>query len=162
MNRKSCFFIGHRDTSEDLYPALLAEVERHIIELGVTEFVVGHYGKFDRLAARAVIAAKEVHPNVSLILLLPYHPAEQLIKTPNGFDNSYYPPNMEKTPHRFAIIQGNRYMIDHVEYLIAYIRYLASNTGNFIAYAETREKMGKIKITKLRRICELESALNRT
>ena len=53
MGGKSCFFIGHRETSEAIYPALYAVVEQHILEYGVTEFIVGHYGGFDRLAASA-------------------------------------------------------------------------------------------------------------
>ena len=51
---KSCFFIVHRDTSEALYPLIASEVERHIIEYGVAEFISGQYGKFDSMAARAV------------------------------------------------------------------------------------------------------------
>ena len=69
MNGKSCFFIGHRETSEAIYPALYAVVEQHILEYGVTEFIVGHYGGFDRLAASAVKAAKHLYPDVKLILL---------------------------------------------------------------------------------------------
>ena len=60
MGGKSCFFIGHRETSEAIYPALYAVVEQHILEYGVTEFIVGHYGGFDRLAASAVKEAKTV------------------------------------------------------------------------------------------------------
>ena len=40
MDGKSCFFIGHRETSEEIYPALYAAVEQHILEYGVTEFIV--------------------------------------------------------------------------------------------------------------------------
>ena len=43
---KSCFFIGHREVSEEIYADLRAAVERHIVEFGVTEFIVGHYGGF--------------------------------------------------------------------------------------------------------------------
>ena len=59
---KSCFFIGHREASEEVFPVLAEAVERHITQYGVTEFFVGCYGGFDRLAARAVIAAKQRHP----------------------------------------------------------------------------------------------------
>ena len=79
MGRKSCFFIGHREASEEIYPALYAAVEQHIVEYGVKEFIIGHYGGSDRLAASAVKAAKNLYPDVKLILLLPYHPAEQPI-----------------------------------------------------------------------------------
>lgn len=73
MGMKSCFFIGHREASEEIYPVLYAAVEQHIVEYGVTEFIVGHYGGFDRLAASAVKEAKRFYPEVKLILLLPYH-----------------------------------------------------------------------------------------
>ena len=77
MNGKSCFFIGHRETSEAIYPTLYAAVEQHILEYGVTEFIVGHYGVFDRLAASAGKAAKHLYPDVKLILLLPFqHPMD--------------------------------------------------------------------------------------
>ena len=59
---KSCFFIGHRDANDEIYPALLTEVERHVTERSVTDFFVGHYGSFDRMAAQAVKEAKKRHP----------------------------------------------------------------------------------------------------
>lgn len=77
MSRKSCFFIGHREASEEICPSLYAAVEAHIICYGVTEFIVGRYGCFDGLAAKAVKTAKQNHPEVELTLLLPYHPAER-------------------------------------------------------------------------------------
>ena len=48
----SCFFIGHRETPDQVYPALLETIEHHITEYGVAEFVVGQYGNFDRLVIR--------------------------------------------------------------------------------------------------------------
>ena len=30
----TCFFIGHRETSDSIFPALLQAVERHITEYG--------------------------------------------------------------------------------------------------------------------------------
>lgn len=147
MRKKSCFFIGHRETSEEVYPMLLAEVERHIVKLSVTEFIVGHYGGFDRLATKAVIAAKQIYPNVSLFLLLPYHPAEQPVKKLTGFDGIYYPPGMEKIPRRLAIVRANRYVVDHVNYLIAYAWHPASNARELVEYAKRREKEGSLFIT---------------
>ena len=64
---------------------LCAAVEEHIVRYGVTEFIVGRYGCFDGLAAKAVKTAKQTHPEVELTLLLPYHPAERPIPVPDGF-----------------------------------------------------------------------------
>lgn len=135
---KSCFFIGHREANEEIYADLLAAVERHIVEFGVTEFIIGHYGGFDRLAARAVIEAKKTHPEVTLTLLLPYHPAERPMEAPEGFDGTYYPPDMERVPRRVAIVRANRYMVDHVDYLIAYAWHPGGNDRDLVDYAQNR------------------------
>lgn len=135
---KSCFFIGHREANEEIYADLLAAVERHIVEFGVTEFIIGHYGGFDRLAARAVIEAKKTHPEVTLTLLLPYHPAERPMEAPEGFDGTYCPPDMERVPRRVAIVRANRYMVDHVDYLIAYAWHPGSNARDLVDYAQNR------------------------
>lgn len=135
---KSCFFIGHREANEEIYADLLAAVERHIVEFCVTEFIIGHYGGFDRLAARAVIEAKKTHPEVTLTLLLPYHPAERPMEAPEGFDGTYYPPDMEQVPRRVAIVRANRYMVDHVDYLIAYAWHPGSNARDLVDYAQNR------------------------
>ena len=132
---KSCFFIGHREASEEIFSALTEAVEHHIVHSGVTEFIVGNYGGFDRMAARAVISAKALHPEISLLLLRHYHPAERPMETLPGFDGTFYPPGMESVPRRYAIVRANRYMIDHVDYLIAYAWHPASNAKELSAYA---------------------------
>ena len=149
MDMKSCFFIGHREALEAMYPALYAAVEQHILEYGVTEFIVGHYGGFDRLAASAVKEAKRFCPGVKLTLLLPYHPAERPIPTPDGFNGTFYPPGMESIPRKIAIVSANRYVVDHVDYLIAYARHPASNAREMVEYAQKRQQKSGIQITVL-------------
>lgn len=150
MDTKSCFFIGHRETSEEIYPVLYAAVEQHILEYGVTKFIVGHYGGFDRLATSAVKEAKHFYPEVKLTLLLPYYPAERSIPTLDGFDGTFYPPGMESVPRKAAIIRANRYVVDHVDYLIAYVWHPASNARELAEYAESREKKGSLIITLIK------------
>lgn len=149
MDTKSCFFTGHREASEEIYPALYAAVEQHILEYGVTEFIVGHYGGFGRLAASAVKEAKRFYPEVKLTLLLPYHPAERPIPTPDGFDGTFYPPGMESVPRKAAIIRANRYVVDHVDYLIAYAWHPASNARELLEYAQRREQKSQIAVSVL-------------
>ena len=141
MQCKSCFFIGHREAGPEILPALEAAIEKHISEYGVTEFIVGHYGGFDRLAARALVSAKKRHPEIRLLILIPYHPAEHPLETPPGFDGTFYPPGMESVPRKFAIVQANRNVIDHVNYLIAYAWHPASNARNLVEYAERRNML---------------------
>jgi len=148
---KICFFIGHRDAEGSLLPQLTSLVERHITEYNVTEFVVGRYGNFDSLAARTVIAAKKRHPDVRLVYLRPYHPAERKEKTPDGFDDSFYPPGLDQVPKKAAITRANRYMVEHSDYLIAYAWHPASNALNLFKYAWKRERKGLICVTTLDR-----------
>lgn len=136
--RIRCFFIGHRDTPDNIYPDLLRAVEEHITQYGVNEFIVGHYGSFDFLAARAVTEAKTRHPEVALTMLLPYHPSDRKLRLSEGFDGSWYPSEMETVPRRVAIVRANRYAVDHAGYLIAYVRHPASNARELVEYARKR------------------------
>ncbi len=146
---KTCFFIGHRETDERVYPRLRQSVERLITEENVSAFYVGNHGGFDRLAAHAVIDAKRQYPNITLMLVLPYHPGERPVETPNGFDGTYYPEALENTPRRFAIVRANKMMVDTTDWLICYAWYPASNARNLLEYARRREKRGWIQIENL-------------
>lgn len=148
---KSCFFIGHHDASAEVYPALSAEVERHITQYGVTSFFVGHYGSFDRMAAQAVKDAKMHHPEVRLMMVLPYHPAIRPIEKPDGYDSTYYPWEDEHIPKRLAIVKTNRRMVNDCEYLIAYAWHYLGGSGQIVEYANKREAKGLISVTNLAR-----------
>ena len=152
---KSCFFIGHRESDERLLPRLEWEINRLIVEENVRYFYVGGYGGFDRIAATAVKHAKQKYPDITLMLVLPYHPADRPIDTPNGFDGTYYPDGLESTPRRYAIVRTNKIMVDTCDWLVCYVCHGASNSRNLLEYAERRVNKGLIKIEN---ICESEGA----
>ncbi len=149
MISKKCFCIGHRDTPEDIFPLLQKTILHHITEYGVTEFLVGHYGSFDRLAKKAVLAAKNDFPQVKLTLLQPYYVPQKQIEIPSGFDDTLYPSGMENVPKRLAIVRANQYAVSASQYLIAYVSHPASNARNILEYAEQREKKGLISVENL-------------
>lgn len=149
MEVKTCFFIGHREAPDGLLPILAKIVEQHITKYDVSDFYVGQYGAFDRLAARAVIDAKKRHPKVTLTILLSYYPADRLLKLPDGANGSLYPLCMEEVPKRVAIPRANRWMVDHSTHLIAYVWHPASNARKLLDYARTREKRGLICIENI-------------
>ena len=132
---KSCFFIGHRYADERIYEKLLAAVDTHISAYGVTDFLVGHYGDFDRMAARAVAEARRAHPGISLTMLLPYYPEDRVISVPPIFDGTFYPPGVEFCPKRYAIVRANQYAIEHSDYLIAYVTGIGKSR-DFLDYAK--------------------------
>ena len=145
----SCFFIGHREASESLLPKLEMEINRLIIEENIRYFYVGGYGGFDQVAATAVKRAKLKYADVTLMLVLPYHPAERPIEKPPGYDGTYYPEGLESTPRPFVIVKANKLMVDICDWLICYVRHGASNSRNILEYAQHREKKGLIKITNI-------------
>lgn len=138
MSSNTCFFMGHHDAPERIYPTLLAVVERHVAEYGVAEFIVGRYGSFDRMATRAVQAVKENYPTVKLTLLLPYHPSTYKLEQAKGFedyDSTCYPIGLETVPRRYAIARANRATVEQCTHLIAWLRRPASNTSAIVAHA---------------------------
>ena len=76
-HRSSCFFIGHRETPDRVYPTLLETIERHIAEYGVSEFVVGQYGNFDRLVDQGAVAGQASAPGYYTDVDDPILPSQQ-------------------------------------------------------------------------------------
>lgn len=127
-----CFCIGHRDTLEAVYPRLLQAAEE-LVKGGVTEFIVGGYGAFDRMAARAVNAIKARY-TVRLTFLTPYHSRP----VPHGFDGAWYP--FETViPPRVAIVRANRAAVDACDTVLTYARY-TGNARGVVTYAEKKGK----------------------
>ena len=146
---KSCFFIGHRDADERLLPRLELVIDRLILEENVRYFYVGGYGSFDRLAAAAVRRMKQKYPDISLMLVLPYHPAERPTEAPDGFDGTYHPEGLENTPKRYAIVRANKIMVDASDWLVCYVRHGAGNSRKLLEYAQRRAERGLIQIENI-------------
>jgi hypothetical protein len=146
---KSCFFIGHRDSPADVKTLLWEAIEKHIIEYGVTEFYVGHYGAFDYMAADVLCEMKERYPHIKNYLLLAYHPALRKVALPKGFDCALFPDSQEKSPPKYAIVNLNKRMIREADYLIAFSRFITDGSHKLLEYAAAKEKKGQIIITNL-------------
>ena len=148
-NEKSCFFTGHRDTTDTVMPLLLETIERHITEYGVTTFYVVHYGAFDHMAGVALTQLKKLYPHITAHLVLAYHPAVRRIEAPKGLDGSIFMDEQEKSLPKYAIINLNRRMVREVDYLIAFVRYITGGSYKLMEYAMSQEKKGRLVITNL-------------
>ena len=146
---KSCYFIGHREADERLLPCLVDSVKHLVMDESVRYFYVGGYGGFDRIAGMAVKEVKKQHPDITLHLVLPYHPAERSIESPPGYDGTYYPEGLENVPRQYAIVRANKIMVDTCDWLVAYVRHGASNSRKILEYAKRREKKGLIHVLNL-------------
>ena len=133
---KTCCFIGHSQIYEDISQALADAVDRHISEYGVTDFLVGNYGAFDRMAGAAVKAAKARHSGIRLYLMLPYHPERgRPLPLRAGYDSFVYPEEMEGVPFRRAIPRLNQLMVNDSVYAIVYVRYPLGGAATTLEYA---------------------------
>lgn len=140
---KSCFLFGHADAPQSILPDLIEAIENEVSK-GTTVFYVGYHGDFDRMAAAALREIKKKHREVTAILVLSYHPSEQPIEPPYGFDGTFYPP-LENTPRRYAIVRANQYMITGSSSLICYVRHF----GNSRKLLECAERQKDISIVNL-------------
>ena len=135
---KSCFMFGHGNAPESIMPRILVAIEAQYRDNGVTAFYVGNRGSFDRMAAAAVKQVKQQFPEISLILVLSYHPGERSVDLSEGFDGSYYPP-LENIPKRYAIVRANQHMIDTVDSVICYVNHVG-NTRKLLEYAMRKQR----------------------
>lgn len=142
---RACFLFGHRDSPYDLRPRIEAAVEYHYSQLGIRQFIVGGYGSFDRMSGSAVKTVKLRHPDINLLLLIPYHPAIRSTEVPPGFDGTLYPEGMEIVPKKYAIVRANQYMIRNADTVICYVKHY----GNTRALLEQAQKRSDLYVQNL-------------
>ena len=109
----SCTFFGHHDAPQALFPLICAEIERMIVERGVTHFYVGTTGDFDCMAYHALQKVLPQYPSVKFETVLAYLPRvyDKDMEVPVFTENLLMPDGIEKVPPRFAISYRNRWMI---------------------------------------------------
>ena len=144
MDNKVCFMFGHATTPYDAIALIEAAAERQYQEHNIKTFIVGNRGNFDSLAATAIKNLKKKYSDISLLLLLAYHPAERSVHLTEGFDNSYYPP-LEGVPRQYAIVRANQFMVDTADSIICYVNRIG-NTRKLLEQAERRQKKENILI----------------
>ena len=140
----SCFLFGHADAPQSILPDLIEAIENEVSK-GTTVFYVGYHGNFDRMAATALRDIKKKHSEVTAVLVLSYHPSEQPIEAPYGFDGTFYPP-LENTPRRYAIVRANQYMITVSSSLICYVRHFG-NSRKLLEYAERQKDISIVNLS---------------
>lgn len=141
----TCFLFGNRICPDISKEDILEAVMFHHKVLGVHNFVVAgsEYGMFNALAATALRSAAQTC-NITLSLLLYYHPQEKAFQLPDGFHNSVYPP-LESVPRRFAISKGNAYMIRTADTVICFVKY-AGNSRALLELALRRQAKGDLVV----------------
>ena len=101
-------FIGHNEcygvTSEQIKEAIVS-----LIDKGVTEFLSGGQGGFDRLCGHCVYEVKKQYPNINNYLVIPYLSFN--VYNQELFDSIIYPDGFEKYHFKAAIPARNKFMV---------------------------------------------------
>lgn len=135
MELKTCTFFGHRDTPQTVKASLQA-VLCDLIEQGVDRFYVGNQGNFDAMAA-ALLKELEQSRGIRFEIVLAYLPKE---RDPFFETHSILPEGIENVPPRFAIEYRNKWMIDHSDIVITYVRCSFGGAAKFKTLATKKNK----------------------
>jgi len=141
---KICCFAGHSRLARvhDLPKRIITVLEALITEEQVTEFWVGNYGDFDRMAAATVRALKTTYPYIRLHLVIPY-----LTANINRHKEHYYEQYdhillaeiPENTPKPLWILKCNQYMIQQSQFLVCYVEFNWGGAAKTLAYAQKQK-----------------------
>lgn len=118
-----CFLFGHSDAPENITNKIISAIKDIYHAFGITNFVVGNRGNFDKIAKRAFLTAKHSVPQINLYLLVAYHPSERTPVADSSFDGILYPEGMEFVPKRLAIVKANQKMIETASAFILYVEH---------------------------------------
>ncbi len=129
----TCTFFGHRDCYGLDKEVLKREIEG-LIANGVDIFYVGHQGGFDSAVYSCLKQLRQHYPHIRVWIVLAYLPTEK--QRYEDLSDTMYP-EIEGHP-RFAIERRNRWMIDHSDYCICYIRQSWGGAWKFARMAKQR------------------------
>ena len=136
----ACTFFGHRDCPETILPKLRTTLTMLICQHAVEQFYVGNQGNFDALVRRVLRELQQTYPQIRCTIVLAYLPQQNNTSTvPDSFD-TLYPEGIENSPKRFAVTWRNRWMLQHADYVVAYITHPTGGAAQFVAKAEKQQK----------------------
>ena len=138
----ACTFAGHREpfTTIDAtrIPNYLHEALDDLMKLDNRfHFYFGGMGWFDEQCARAVHSIKKLHPEkeIQLTLILPY---PRKIEDADLYDEIHIPDEIRPLHYKAAIPARNRWLVEHSQYLIAYVAHSSGGAAKTLECARER------------------------
>ena len=131
----ACTFFGHGDCPETKYSNILHAIQNMIKEKKVTTFYVGTQGNFDSLVYRALCCLRADYPQIRIYRVLAYLPKDDSL-----ISDSILPEGIELIHPRYAISWRNRWMIEHSDYVFAYVTHNFGGAARFVDEAKRKGK----------------------
>lgn len=127
----ACTFFGHGDSPDRLFHILKDNIVNLIIYHQVTVFYVGTHGNFDTMAYRAVKELQVEYPVIRVYRVLAYLPNEEVT-------DGLFPEGIELVYPKYAISWRNKWMLDHSEYVVAYIVRSYGGAAKYVQQAKRK------------------------
>ena len=137
----ACCFFGHKDTPEDVKPALCAAIEELITQCGVSTFYVGNQGAFDAYVRSALRQFSGKYPHIRYAVVLAYMPGKQ--NEYDDFSDTMLSEGIEEVHPRYALDWRNRWMLRESQYIVCYIH---PRWGGAAKYVQMALRQGKTVI----------------
>ena len=131
----ACTFFGHGDCPEMKYSNILQAIQNLITEKNIITFYVGTQGNFDSLVYRALCNLRADFPKIRIYRVLAYLPKDNSL-----ISDSILLEGIELIHPRYAISWRNRWMIEHSDYVIAYITHNYGGAARFVNEAKRKGK----------------------
>ncbi len=137
-------FTGHRVIAADTLPALTDRLDGVLLALyrrGYRIFISGAALGFDTLAAERVIALRQIHPDVQLVLAIPCSSQSRRWSTDqcDRYEHMVYSADkthvLAPTYYNGCMQVRNRFMVDRSSFCLCYLAHMKGGTLSTVAYA---------------------------
>ena len=135
----TCTFFGHKDYIKDVKPILKSTLIDLIENKNINCFLVGNNGFFDSTVISILSKLQEEYTHISFYVVLAYMPSNSTY-----FENISYktilPEGIESTPHKFAIIYRNKWMLKKSDYVVSFVKRPFGGAARFYNMAIKQNK----------------------
>lgn len=91
------------------------------------------------MVKRALIKLKKIYP-IDYSVVLAYLPESNRFPILQPTDNTILPERIETVPKKFAITYRNKWMLNHSEYVVTYVKHVTGGAVQFKRLAERQKK----------------------
>lgn len=152
MSRKErCTFFGHRDFKRLEYNDYIKEIFDYlIVKKGVSEFLSGGMGNFDRICEGTVRKLKKKYPDIKLKLILtqPGRRSLEIAKRDIELYDEVVIPNLGGKETKEFVYKRNIYMVDNSGFLVSGIYKKEGGSVKALEYAKNKGHIRIIDIFK--------------
>lgn len=130
----ACTFFGHHDCPEYIRPKLRETIIDLILNENVDMFYVGNHGHFDSMVRSILRELQTAYPQIGYAIVLAYMPGKH--SEGENYSDTMLPEGIERAPKRFAISWRNNWMLEHSDFVVAYVTHSWGGAAQFVEKAE--------------------------